>query len=146
VIERILLAVDDSPDSLAAARLAIELAGTLNARLRIIHVSADHLLDAAVEAASGRPAVGVRRAQSAAAILTRVAGLAEAAGVAAETNLLAGAAGPTILDAVREWQADLVVVGKSARSATGEPYVGTQTRHILEFADQPVLVVPPRPR
>jgi len=146
VIERILLAVDDSPDSLAAARLAIELAGTLNARLRIIHVSADHLLDAAVEAASGRPAVGVRRAQSAAAILTRVAGLAEAAGVAAETNLLAGDAGPTILDAVREWQADLVVVGKSARSATGEPYVGTQTRHILEFADQPVLVVPPRPR
>lgn len=146
MIERILLAVDDSPDSLAAARLAIELAGTLNARLRIIHVSADHLLDAAVEAASGRPAVGVRRAQSAAAILTRVAGLAEAAGVAAETNLLAGDAGPTILDAVREWQADLVVVGKSARSATGEPYVGTQTRHILEFADQPVLVVPPRPR
>ncbi len=146
MIERILLAVDDSPDSLAAARLAIELAGTLNARLRIIHVSADHLLDAAVEAASGRPAVGVRRAQSAAAILTRVAGLAEAAGVAAETNLLAGDAGPAILDAVREWQADLVVVGKSARSATGEPYVGTQTRHILEFADQPVLVVPPRPR
>jgi len=143
VIERILLAVDDSPDSLAAARVAIELADTLNARLRIVHVSADHLLDAAVEAASGRPEVGVRRAQSAAAILTRVAGIAEAAGVAAETDLLAGDAGPTILNAARDWRADLIIAGKSARSTTGEPYVGTQTRHILEFADQPVLVIPP---
>jgi nucleotide-binding universal stress UspA family protein len=146
VIERILLAVDDSPDSLAAARVAIELAGTLSARLRIVHVSADHLLDAAVEAVSGRPAVGARRAQAAAAVLTRVAGLAEAAGVPAESSLLAGDAGPTVLDAARDWRADLIIVGKSARSATGEPYVGTQTRHILEFADQPVLVVPPRRR
>lgn len=145
MIERILLAVDDTPDSLAAARFAIELARGLDARLRVVHVSADHLLDAVVEAVSGHPSVDVRRAQSAAAILTRVARLAEAAGVTAETDLLGGDAGPTVLRAAREWTADLVVVGKSARSVTGEPYVGTQTRHVLEFADQPVLVVPPRP-
>lgn len=141
MIERILLAVDDTADSLAAARAAVELARPLNAVLRIVHVSADHLLDAAVEAASGQPAVGTRRAQAAAAILNRVTRLAEAAGVAAEPELLAGDVGPTVLHAAREWQADLVVVGRSARSATGEPYVGTQTRHILEFADRPVLVV-----
>jgi len=59
VIERVLLAVDDSPDSLAAARLAVELAGKLVARLRVVSVSADHVLEAAIEAATGRPEVDV---------------------------------------------------------------------------------------
>ncbi|MBN9946213.1 universal stress protein, partial [Listeria monocytogenes] len=43
----------------------------------------------------------------------------------------------------REWQADLVVLGKSSRSASGEPYIGARSRHVLEFADQPVVIVPP---
>jgi len=119
VIERMLLAVDDSPDSLRAARAAIELAKTLHARLRIVHVRADHLVDAAVEAASGRPEVGARRAQSGAAILTRVALMAGAAGVVTETDLLVGDAGPMIVNAARVWQADLIVAGRSARSTTG---------------------------
>ena len=146
MIQRVLLAVDDSPDSLAAARFAVELAGALHASLRVVHVSADHLLDEALEAASRRPAAGTRRAQAAVSILTRVAAMADKAGVAAETDLLAGDVGPAVLDAARQWPADLVIVGKSARAASGEPYVGTQTRHVLEFADQPVLVVPPRHR
>ncbi len=143
MIGRILLAVDESPDALAAARVAIELAGAVNARLRIVHVSADHLLDEALAAASNRPAAGERRVWSAVAMLTRVTALAEQSGLAPETSLLSGDVAPSILDDAETWHADLVVVGKSARAVTGQPYVGTQTRHILEFADQPVLVVPP---
>ena len=144
MIERVLLAVDDSPDSLAATKIAVEVVAALGARLRAVHVSADHLLDAALEAASGQPAAGTRRARSAVAVLERASALADTAGIAAETDLLAGDVGPAILDAARDWAADLIVVGKSARSASGEPYVGSQTRHVLEFADQPVLVVTPR--
>jgi nucleotide-binding universal stress UspA family protein len=81
VIERVLLAVDDSPDSLAAARLAVE------------------------------------------------------------TDLLTGDVGPAVLDAARAWSADLVIVGRAGRRKSGEPYVGAQTRHVLESAEQPVLVV-----
>ena len=69
--------------------------------------------------------------------------MAAAAGIAVETELLPGGVGPAVLDAARAGEADLVIVGKSARSATGEPYVGTQTRHILEFSQRPVLLVPP---
>lgn len=143
MIERILLAVDDTPDSLAAARTAITVAGATHARLRVVHASADHLLDAAIQAASGTPAAGPRRASASVAILARVARLADAAGVEAETELLTGDPASTVLDLARSWPADLVVVGKSGRSAHGEPYVGSQTRHILEFCEQPVLVVPP---
>lgn len=142
-VKHILVAVDDSPDSLAAARLAVELAGALSSELRAVHVLTNHLLDVALEEASGRPAVDVRRALAARTVLARVRRIAEAARVQIDTDLLSGDVGPAILDAARRWPADLLIVGKSARSASGEPYVGAQTRHVLEFASQPVLVVAP---
>lgn len=142
MMERVLLAVDDSPDALAAARLAVEMASTSHAELRAVHVMADHVLDFALERASGQPA-SLRRDQSATAVLARVTALANAANVDVQTELLAGDVGGAILDAAQQWHADLVVIGRGARTARGAPYVGAQTRHVLEFADQPVLVVPP---
>ncbi len=143
MISRILLAADDSPDTLAAARVAIDLAGTRHTRLRVVHVATDHVLDRALESASRRPSVETRRAESAATILARIASMATQAGVEVETSLLSGEVVPAVLDFAREWGADLIIVGKSARSASGEPYVGTHARHLLEFSEQPVLVVPP---
>jgi nucleotide-binding universal stress UspA family protein len=143
VISRVLLAVDDSADSLAAARLAVELAHLAGISLRAVHVEADHGLDDALRSASSRPAIRARRGRAEAAVLTRVREMARDSGVDIETELLTGDVGRAVLDAARDWSADLVVVGKSARSASGEPYVGTMTRHILEFCEQPVLVVPP---
>jgi nucleotide-binding universal stress UspA family protein len=145
VIERILLAVDDSPDSLAATRLAVSLARELHAQLRAVHAVADHEVDVALESATGRP-VGATRSHAVASLFARVSSLAEAEGVAVDTVLLGGGIGTAILDAARDWGADLVVIGKSARLATGEPYVGALARHVLEFADEPVLVVSARRR
>jgi nucleotide-binding universal stress UspA family protein len=141
--QRILVAVDDSPDALAGTRMAVALAGDLRAVVRAVHVHADGALDAALERATGRP-TGQRRAQAVAALLARVAALADAAGVRAETSLVTGEVGAAVVQAAREWGADLIVIGKSGRRVTGEPYVGAITRHVLEFADQPVLVVPAR--
>jgi nucleotide-binding universal stress UspA family protein len=146
MIERVLLAVDDTPGSLAATRVAVAVARDLHARLRAVHVSTDHLFESALAAATGHPEVRTGRDISAAAVLGRVTTLATAAGVDAETDLLAGDIARAVLDTAHSWAADLVIVGKSARSVSGEPYVGTQTRHILEFAEQPVLVVPPAQR
>ena len=145
MIQRILLAVDDSPDSLAAARLAIELAAGLGSQLRVIHVSADHGLDDLMQTVVRAPGVAGRRGRADVAILARVSAMAASAGIPVETELLSGAVATAVLDAIQASDANLVVVGKSARAATGEPYVGTQTRHILEFAQRPVLVVPPVP-
>jgi nucleotide-binding universal stress UspA family protein len=142
VITRILVAVHDAPDSLAAARLAVTLAQALRARLRVVHVVADSGLGRQVEAASGRPDADARAERARASLLARVSAMADKAGVAVETDVLDGDVAPTLLHDAYSWGADLVVVGKSASSATGDPYVGSQTRHVLEFADQPVLVVP----
>lgn len=141
MITHILVAVDDSRDSLAATRLAVELAHRLGARLRAVHVSADHGFEAALEAVTGMP-VGLRRDEAEARLLARVAAIGEAAGVSVDTVLLTGRVEAALLRAAREWSADLVVIGKSGRSAVGDPYVGSLTRHVLEFAEQPVLVAP----
>lgn len=141
MITHIMVAVDDSRDSLAASRLAVELARGLGARLRAVHVRADHGVEAAIEAATGTP-VGGRRDAAEASLLARVAAMAEGAGVVVETVLLSGRVEAALLQAARDWGADLVVIGKSGRGAVGDPYVGSLTRHVLEFAEQPVLVAP----
>ena len=143
MIERILVAVDDTRDSLAAARVAIELAAALHAELRAVHVGVDHGLPKVVQAASGRPGVDARLVEAGTAVLARVTALAAARDVAVGVEVLTGEIAPAILDFARRWPADLVVLGKSSRSASGEPYIGARSRHVLEFAEQPVLIVPP---
>lgn len=147
MMDRILLAVDDSPPALAAARLAVRLAATCGAALRAVTVVADGALDeqlAAGRGDAGRLPVTARRAHTAHSVLRHVTGLAVAAGVSCEGVALDGEVAPCILDQARAWPADLIVVGRSDRSGAGQPYIGSQTRHVLEFAEQPVLVVPYR--
>jgi nucleotide-binding universal stress UspA family protein len=140
-MEKILVAVDDSADGLAAARTAIALAGTLGPCLRFVHVTADGAVAAAL-GEDGRTHLAERREQAGAALLHHVAGLAGGAGVPADSRLLAGEPAGCILDEARDWHAGLVVIGRSDRRGPGQPYMGRETRHVLEFAEQPVLVVP----
>jgi nucleotide-binding universal stress UspA family protein len=143
MIGRILLAVDDSPDGLAAARTAITLAASLAAQLRAVHVLVDGDLDRALAAVHAGN-VRARRNLGATAVLDHVARRAAQAGVDAETVSLAGEPARCILDEARTWVADLIVMGRSDFPGTGQPYVGGEVQHVLEFAEQPVLVVPVR--
>lgn len=141
MIERVLVAADDSPAGLEAVRWAVELAGTYAAQLRVVHVLADHEVKAALLAA-GPPGVGNRRHEAARSLLRHVSRLATRAGVQIETVELTGDPAPAILDQARSWRADLVVIGRGDHRGAGGPWVGKETRMVLEFAEQPVLVVP----
>ncbi len=66
------------------------------------------------------------------------------AGITVETLALEGQPARRILEQADEWPADLIVLGGAGRGRIGEPYVGAQVQHVLEFAQVPVLVVPPR--
>ncbi len=61
MIERILLAVDDSPDAWAAARLGVPLAAGLGAELRVMHVVADHQIDALLQTGATELDLAARR-------------------------------------------------------------------------------------
>ena len=60
VIERIVVAVDDSPPGLAATRLALALAARVGARVRLVHVMADSYVTSALRE-SGGPGMAERR-------------------------------------------------------------------------------------
>jgi len=143
VINRILVTVDDSRAALAAARLAVELAGRLHARVLAVHVLQDHLLSDLVASSSARPDVARRRDAAAGSVLEHVVRLGDRApGVEVEGRLTEGDPAPAVLAEARAWNADLLVVGRSARTGVGEPYMGKTVLHVLEFAEIPVLVVP----
>lgn len=128
VIARVLIAVDDSTESLAAARTGAALAAGWNASLRLVNV-----------AAPGRNAEGRR-------LLDYVARAARSSGVPSErieTVVREGQPFRSILEEARTWNADLIVMAVSNRIGLRSPYVGSATEHVLEFAECPVLVVPP---
>jgi nucleotide-binding universal stress UspA family protein len=147
MISRILLAVDDSSPALAAAELAVAVAAERGARLRAVSVVSDGEITEHLRCVAGDvsgEAIASRRSQGALAALRHVAKLAKAAAVACETIQLCGDVAPLILEQARAMPADLIVVGRSDLAGAGQPYVGGHTRHVLEFAEVPVLVVPAR--
>lgn len=143
MIRRILLAVDDSAASMAAAQVAIELAERLDAQVYAATVVVDHAVGERLAAAlGGHGTLARRRDHAAAAVLHHVARLAAGAGVPVQTRALHGEPAQCLLEQAREWHADLVVMGHANRPGTGQHYVGPMTQHVLEFAERPVLVVP----
>lgn len=141
MIERILVAVDDSPPALRAARVAIALAAALGGRLLLVHVVADSDVASTLEESVG-PGVAERRNGAAAALFRHVQRLARDAGVESETVELHGEPAHQILRQARTWPAELVVLGRGLERGVGGPYVGRVARIVLEYAEQPVLVVP----
>jgi nucleotide-binding universal stress UspA family protein len=139
--QRILVATDDSAAGLEASRWAVDLAARYSASLRVLHVLADSDVTTAL-VASGTPRLSERRHQAVRSLFRYVSGLAAAAGVAVETLELSGEPAARILEQARSWPADLVVIGRGEPRGTGGPWVGKETRMVLEFAEQPVLVVP----
>lgn len=122
MIRRILLAVDDSPGGLAAARAAVDLAAGLGARLRVVNVVRDGRLAETLEAVSGAVGLHERRSDAAAAVLEHVGELARRAGVQVETCRLEGSPARRILGEAQAWDADLTVIARSQRRRrAGDP-------------------------
>lgn len=127
MLKRILVAVDDSAPALAAAELAIEFGHDPSTELHFVTVTEE-----------GRTTD---------AMLRHIAALAERAGLSPTfTNIPDGGIPfEQLLAIAHEWNADLVMMGRSDVRRPGTPYVGSVTEHLLEFTDIPVLVVPGRP-
>jgi len=141
VISKILVAVEDSAPALRAALVAGELGAGLGATVRALTVLQDGVLSTRISEVSGRPAAAGRR-QAMTGVLAHVARLTAGAGARAELCEREGAPGPVILAEAARWEADLVVVGRPARTAVAGPVPGGVAAHVLEFAEVPVLLVP----
>jgi nucleotide-binding universal stress UspA family protein len=143
MMDRFLVVVDDSAAALRAAEVATGLAAAIGARLTLVTVLEDHVLDATLRAADV-PEAAERRAKGAVAMLTRVAARAAHRDVRTETEILSGHGAEQVLAVARRCGADLIVVAREPhQQAAGRTAVNVEL--LLEFTELPVLVVPPAP-
>jgi nucleotide-binding universal stress UspA family protein len=154
MIRTILVAMDDTAAALASARFAVELAHGCGAT---VHAIAAVPPDEQGEQDEPAPAkrvdlvapggrTGADHARAASAVLNYVVRLCRGAGVPIETAIVHGEPAACILAQARHVDADVVVLGRSGLAGLGQPYIGSQTRQVLEFAERPVVVVPPSRR
>lgn len=125
--KRIVLPLDGSEPSAAAAPIAMELARLLNAETALVYVDEG--------GGAGKPESQARE----------IASRFDAAGLAARVQVIDGDPGHSIAEFTSEVEGSLVVM--SSLSATGiakGTHRGSVTDYVIKNARAPVVVVPPR--
>jgi nucleotide-binding universal stress UspA family protein len=141
LFRRILVAVDGSEVSAQALNVAIELARSCGARVRIVH----SIGDLAVFGAYGYAHAFLEQVRiDADRVLQDAAALAKAAGVDVQTCLAAGdeGLGTFVAQQVGEWEADLIVAGTHGRRGFRRAMLGSGAEQIARQAPTSVLLVP----
>jgi len=141
--KRILIAVDDSPEAMKAARCGFELAYNLKAAVGILYVvnknreitSADLGITLEESKRSLRDEANKTIEQH----IRMYDGDTEVFRFTPE-----GVPEKQILAVAAEWQADVIVMGAHTRSRLDRILTGSLAEHIIRQADIPVLVTPPR--
>jgi nucleotide-binding universal stress UspA family protein len=126
-MKTILVATDGSTGAEAAVSAAVQLAAETGAALRCVGV------DDTFDHAGIDPAPGARAEAAAAA--------ARDAGVAATSESRVGPAAERILEAARECDADLIVIGSRGRGWLKGTVFGSVSAALVRQAERPVLVV-----
>jgi nucleotide-binding universal stress UspA family protein len=145
---RLLVAVDGSPGSLQAGRVALQLAASWHATVRALAVLGRERAERLVDEAdvSGVPA-RQRRQVALEDALAHLVRSGRDVGVAVEPILrVRPEAQPyeVILEEAERWPSDLLVVGRGSHHGIGRALLGSQAEQVLEFATLPVVVVPAR--
>lgn len=125
---RILVPINGSPTSSDAVRLACRLARRRKAKVHVICI---------LEVKRSLPigAVDEGAATSAEGLLDQAEQIGAELEIRVETELLqAREAGPAIVEEIKTWQADLVIVGMPFRQRYGEFYMGKTAPFVLRHA------------
>jgi nucleotide-binding universal stress UspA family protein len=128
VPHRILVPINGSSTDVEAVRLSCRLARRARAKVNAITV-----LEVRRSLALGE--VADADMEAAERLLETAAKIGEEFETDIDSELLqAREAGPAIVDEVREWRADLIVIGLPFRQRFGEFYMGKTAPYILRFA------------
>jgi nucleotide-binding universal stress UspA family protein len=140
----ILVPIDGSATSACALDEAIELAKSLNSRLRLLHVVNEHVLD--VTSGGGTYASGLIEflREQGEKIVGDAMALVRRQGVDAETVVLesiGGLAADSIVEQAKQWPAQLIVMGTHGRRGLLRLALGSDSESVVRDAPVPVLLV-----
>lgn len=131
---RIMVPINGSPTDDEAVRLGCRLARRTRAKVYVVTIL-EVKRSLALEAAQD---VEVEKAEK---LLDRAETIGAELDVDVDTELLqAREAGPAIVDEIREWRADIVVLGMPWRERFGEFHMGKTAPYVLKFAPCRVLL------
>lgn len=143
--ERILVPVDGSPTSDRGLEEAVRLGRLSGGSLRLVHVVDMMTYGVALDtpmAGAGNMQAALRDAGE--KILAQCQARARAGGVQADTVLVEGFAGPVaerLVEQVRAWSAQIVVLGTHGRRGVGRFLLGSDAEQFLRISPVPVLLV-----
>ena len=142
--KRILVPTDGSDTSKAGLWEACKLAKDQGSHLRLIHV-VDEILGISPQiygAAYDEITAGLREAGR--NILASGESLARKEGLTAETQLVEAMgrpAGELVINAAKEWPADLIVCGTHGRRGLRRIVMGSDAEYIVRHAPVPILLI-----
>jgi universal stress protein A len=139
MIQRILVATDFSPGADEAWRCAVDLARSLDADLRLVHVAMP-MSDDTPRKVRQDHARAVALAQR---LLEERAAAAAALAGRVKTVLRRGEPGEVLATMARDENIDLLVVGTHQRHRAGDILVGSVAERLIRLAPCTVVVVKP---
>lgn len=142
---RIIVPVDGSATSLKGLAEAIRFARGSDARVKLIHVVDELVLNMGEFVSSGvyEQLVAVRLEQGN-HVLDQAESFAQQQGMTVEKELIeriGGRAADSIIDAAKNWPADLIVMGTHGRRGLKRLALGSDAELVLRLASVPVLLV-----
>ncbi|MCR4407182.1 MAG: universal stress protein [Anaerolineae bacterium] len=142
LFHHILVPTDGSQPSVAAGRLAIQLAVLHQAQITFIYVVDDAVVEE-LAGASGRMAQQVRQDLEVTGqrYLSYLARLAADVSLTANQAIRYGTPYSEIESLAREQGVDLIVIGQVGRRGPRRILIGSVTERVIEHAPCPVLVV-----
>ena len=136
---KILLAIDDSKFSEAAAQAVIARHNVQGLEVRVLHAAEAPTLLTAPEMAQYIPPS--ESPEEAKAIVEKAAGALRSAGINMTTAIVQGEAKSIILDDAKAWGADLIVLGSHGRKGLERFLVGSVSEAVLRHAHCSVEIV-----
>ena len=141
--QKILCPVDGSPASNRGMKEAINIAKSLNAKLRFIHVIDTYypIIDEAGNYVLLDTIKSLRK--NAEKVIKKAKATAESAGVIAESKLsetLGGRASAFIVEEANTWQADLIVMGTRGIKGFSRLVMGSDAEHVVRTSNVPVML------
>jgi nucleotide-binding universal stress UspA family protein len=135
-MKKILVAVDGSPTSLNALKMALDLGRALGAAVSLIHVTRSVIATPALP-----PLPGLQEAELAAGAKILKEANELAGGAALETLNLLGSPAELIADQAVEKDFDLVAVGNKGKGAVSRVLLGSVADRLTHICKRPLLVV-----
>lgn len=142
--KRILVPVDGSPTSRRGMEEAVNLAKTLGAAVRLVHIVDETPLTLNPETASATGSLMEQFAANGRQVLAEAEAAAKAAGIPVSTSMhenIAGRVADRVLEEAASWPADLVVMGTHGRRGLSHAVLGSDAEAVVRSATVPVLLV-----